>query len=178
VNDPVQTESMLQRGAQLIADYGSFQILSTSSSQASLPAPGVEDVSEQNFITLNAGPLDTSSEKAKALRRVIGSFNGKRLHLVHFAGPIKPEWVAELEQSGAEVVTYIPHNAYLVYADDLTLANLQLWAATAAHVQWEGEYADAYKIHPRARTLDAKGRARKPLTDWFAIQLVADETAN
>src|SRR5437660_4733434 len=113
-----------------------------------------------------------------ALRQIIGSFNGKHLHLIHFAGPIKSEWVTELQQSGAELVTYVPHNAYLVYADDASLRQLQIWAANAPHVQWEGNYADDYKIHPRARTVDAKGNPRKPSSDLFAIQLVADDAAN
>ena len=55
--------------------------------------------------------------KCRHLRRNAGTFAGKRLHLVQFAGPIKPEWVDALEQNGARVVTYIPQNAYLVYGD-------------------------------------------------------------
>src|SRR5262249_40022164 len=43
---------------------------------------------------------------------------------------------------------------------------------------WEGAYLNDYKIHPRARSVDAKGRRRKVETDLFAIQLVADADAN
>jgi len=35
----------------------------------------------------------------------IGISSGKRLHFVHFAGPIKPEWVEALWQNGVEIVT-------------------------------------------------------------------------
>jgi len=55
---------------------------------------------------------------------------------------------------------------------------MQTWANAAEYVQWEGDYLDAYKIHPRARTVDPKGRSQKPATDLFAIQMVADVDAN
>src|SRR5258707_11118669 len=55
---------------------------------------------------------------------------------------------------------------------------MQGWASVPDYVQWEGDYLDEYKIHPRARTVDAKGRSQKPATDLFAIQLVADLEAN
>jgi len=55
---------------------------------------------------------------------------------------------------------------------------VQAWASAADYVQWEGDYLDEYKIHPRARTVDAKGHSQKPATDLFAIQLVADAVAN
>ena len=178
VNDPELAAEMVRQGARLVADYSSFQVLQDTRGNMPVNAPGLEDVTQQNLITLNASPLDTSRAEVIALRQIIGSFNGKHLYLVHFAGPIKSEWVTELQQSGAELVTYVPHNAYLVYADAASLRQLQIWAANAPHVQWEGNYADDYKIHPRARTVDAKGNPRKPSSDLFAIQLVADDAAN
>src|SRR5439155_20079718 len=100
------------------------------------------------------------------------------LHLIQFAGPIKPEWLAALEATGVQVITYIPHNAYLVYGHGAALGQMQAWAASADHVQWEGSYLDDYKIHPNPRTTDPKGNPQKPATDLFAIQLVADDAAN
>ncbi len=70
-----------------------------------------------------------------------------------------------------QIVSYIPHNAYLVYGDAASLARVQALAAAAPHVQWEGAYVDEYKIHPAAKAGAAKG-------DQFAIQLMADEAAN
>jgi hypothetical protein len=55
---------------------------------------------------------------------------------------------------------------------------MQSWGKAAAFVQWDGDYLDDYKIHPRARVVDAKGNLRKVPTDTFVIQLVADALAN
>ena len=45
-------------------------------------------------------------------------------------------------------------------------------------VQWDGEYFDDYKIHPRARLVDEKGHPQQLSTDEFAIQLAQDPDAN
>src|SRR6266567_6996381 len=94
VSDPRRAEELLSRGARLIADYGSFQIFQVDEVLAGAMAgqPGVEDSSEENVITLNASHLNTTAAEVKALRKPVLPGNAKRLHLVHFAGPIKPEW--------------------------------------------------------------------------------------
>jgi PKD repeat protein len=180
VNDPALAQKLSQQGAELIADYGSFQFFRVDDNLAQTLAnhSGAENENHQNIIALNARPLDTTASEIKALRKAVAPSSGKRLHLVHFAGPIKPEWRDALEQTGVQVITYLPHNAYLVYGHGAALGQMQAWAATANYVQWEGEYLDEYKIHPNARTIDPKGNPQRPLTDLFAIQLVADDQAN
>ena len=68
-------------------------------------------------VLLNVGAIVTTSAQAAALRAAVGSFEGRRLHLVQFAGPIRPEWHEDLEATGADVIQYIPSYAYLVYGD-------------------------------------------------------------
>ncbi len=180
VTNPQRAQQLVARGAKVIADYGSFQLLEAPVALAS-EAAGQSDVADaggMNVIRLNAAALDTTTPAIKALRQARAPFAGKRLHLVQFAGPVKPEWRDELDQRGARIVTHIPDNAYLIYADHATLAKIQSWAGTAAHVQWEGAYADAHKLHPRAKNTDAKGRPRDIGTDTFAIQLVEEDEAN
>src|SRR5207245_822888 len=117
INDRALARELLDRNAELIADYGAFQFLRVDESLARELAlrPQAEDASEQNIITLNARRLNTTTIEIQTLRKAVGSFDGKRLHLVHFAAPIKAEWHEALKQTGVDVVTYIPHNAYLVY---------------------------------------------------------------
>ena len=102
---------------------------------------------------------------------MVGSFDGKRLHLVQFAGPVQPAWRQALLDAGAQIVNYIPQNAYLIYGDAPAIARVQALAAAAPRVQWEGAYLDDYKIHPSAKPAVAK-------TDQFAIQLMSDDPAN
>lgn len=180
VSDPGVAAELQAQGARLLADYGSFQLFETVA-----PAPlttlnpdRVERADEADFIELNTGPLDTRAPEVIALRKMAVPFAGKKLHLVQFVGPIKPEWREALEQTGVTVVHYVPQNAYLVRGDNAALAKLQTWAQTADYLQWEGDYANDYKIHPRARLVDAKGNAVTPVTDQYAIQLVDDAEAN
>ncbi len=129
-------------------------------------------------ILLNVGAIVTGTPEAQGLRKAVASFEGRRLHLVQFAGPIQPEWYASLLATGVEVIQYIPANSYLVYGDAAAVASLQSMARTSAVVRWDGPYLDHYKIQPAA---DVAVRAKLGLAgdrDEFAIQLVADPEVN
>ncbi|MEY4386236.1 MAG: hypothetical protein RLY20_1519 [Verrucomicrobiota bacterium] len=180
VNDPKRAQELIAEGATVIADYGSFQLLAATDAIAAKVSGDakVESADQMNVIELNAGHLDTTKAPVKALRKARAAFNGKQLHLVQFAGPVKPEWRAELENRGAQIVSHIPNNTYLIYANHKTLTEIQSWAAKALQVQWEGTFADDYKVHPQAKDKDASGKTRDIGTDNFAIQLVEDDDAN
>ena len=102
-------------------------------------------------ILLNAEAIDTGSSYAQTQRAsaVLGSFTGKRLHLVQFTGPVRQQWVDSLAADGLRIVNYIPDNAYLVWGDAAAIAQLQARARTAASsVQWDGAWKAEYKVHP------------------------------
>src|ERR1041385_8950854 len=179
VSDPVLVEQIVAAGGKLVANYSSFAIYETSLPPAQFAdQSGIEIRDAFNLIQLNAGVLDTTKSQTQALRQPIGTFEGKRLHLIQFAGPILPKWYDQLLAVGVDVVTYIPENAYLVYGDAAALQRLQQFAASASHIQWEGAYLDDYKLDPSARLVDLNGNARTIGTTNFAIQLVADAVAN
>jgi hypothetical protein len=178
VSDPILAVQIEASGGHLVGDYGSYRLYETASIRSEWPSTGLEVRDEYNSILLNAKPLDSTKPEIKALRKMVGDFAGKRMHLVHFRGPVRPEWRAQLLDSGVEIVDYIPHNSYLVYGDAPSIARLQAVAASAAHIQWEGAYLDEYKFHPRARPVDEFGNPREIGTDRFSIQLMADEAAN
>ncbi len=128
-------------------------------------------------IHLNAGAIDTGrAAKKAATRSLAANFAGDRLQLVQFAGPIQPEWVAQLKNDGFRIVDYVPENAYLVYGGSTAAKSLQ---ARAKHVKWSGAYLASDKIHPRAKPeAAAERRALTGEDDLFAVQLVLDEAAN
>jgi hypothetical protein len=158
-------------GGRLIADYGAFLLYDAPASLTNFSADKVEPRDDYNAVFLNVRRLDTAQPATPALRKTVGSFAGKRLHLVQFAGPLLPAWRAALLETGARIVSYVPQNAFLVYGDATAIARVQAMAATEAHVQWDGAYLDDYKVHPAV--------LRQPAAaDQFAIQLVADDAAN
>ena len=170
VADRAAAQTIVAKGGRLVADYGSFQLYSVTQPVPELAGqPGVEERDADDVIQLNAVRLDTTQPAIKVARQTTATGTGARLHLVQFVGPVKREWREQLEQAGGRVISYIPHNTYLVYGDAPSLARVQRYAATAAHIQWDGPYRDEYKIHPRTRTAG---------TDLFAVQLVADNAAN
>src|SRR5205807_2861233 len=115
VSDPALTAQITAVGGRLIADYGGYQLYASPQITADLQNPGAVELRDAyNSILLNVGPLDTSTPQAQTLRTTRGNFAGKRLHLVQFAGPVQPAWWDELVNAGVQVVTYVPHNAYLV----------------------------------------------------------------
>jgi len=116
VSDPVRARMVRDHGGRLIADYGGFQLYEVDAARAPglLTVTGIEPRDEEDLVLLNARTIDTREEGVEPA----AAFSGRRLHLVQFAGPVKPEWHDALRHAGVQVVSYIPHNAYLVYGDD------------------------------------------------------------
>ena len=168
VSDPALAQSLVALGGKLIADYGGFQLVEADDSiLTNLDGNRVEQRDDFDEIKLNAKTLNTRAAEIAALRKPAGNFSGKHLHLVQFAGPVKPGWLAALEKNGARIVSYIPENACLIYGDIAAIARMQAWAGTNQFIQWEGDYTGDYKIHPAALS-----------SGTFSIQMVDDPPAN
>ncbi|MGH9833715.1 MAG: S8 family serine peptidase, partial [Blastocatellia bacterium] len=186
ISDPSLAQQLRERGAELIADYGGFQVFSADSETAQLLSrnEAVQWRDEDNLILLNAGAVDTTKKEIQQLRLARSSAPPyeKQLHLVQFAGPVKPEWHEALTDTGVSIVTYIPNNAYLVYGDAQALSQLEGWASRSSFVQWDGEYESRLKIDPsvyavrqNSKSAAADGDNRD---DLFAVQLVSDGAGN
>ena len=170
---------ILAQGGRVLADYGGFKLYEIEQPGADvLNHPAAQRRDEYDFVSLAAKRIDTRQPEAVQARQAAGTFSGKRLHLIQFAGPPLPEWIDAVAKTDVRLVSYIPHNACLVYGDAKSVQQLQTLARTAAFVQWDGQYLDDYKIHPKARGVDEKGIPRPIGTTLFAIQLVADAIAN
>jgi hypothetical protein len=179
VRDSASAMLIVSDGGHLLADYGSYQLYQVDQVRTGLVQSGAVEIRDDwNLIRLNVATIDTSTATVQTARTVVPSFCGKRMHLVQFVGPIKPAWRDALKQTGAQIVSYIPQNTYLIYGDAPALAKVQGLAGSTTSVQWHGDYLDDYKVHPAARLVDANGNARQPFTDLFAIQLVEDADAN
>ncbi len=179
VEDKGTAAALVAQGAKVVGDYGAFTVLEADDALlAGSDSNRVEIDDDWNLIRLNSQVMDTRAPQTKARRKVTGTFAGKRLHLVQFAGPIKPEWLDALKQSGAEIVTYIPENTYLIYGDAAALGRMQTWAGTSEFTQWEGEYSQDLKVHAEARAMAARKTDGKTEIDMFAIQLIIDTNSN
>lgn len=105
---------------------------------------------DQNLIRLRDRFFDTTVPQADLPQgmQLAPRLEGQ-LHLVQFIGPVQDDWLAGLRQSeGLQIVTYIPENAYLVWANQSARDELAAQSSFQPHVQWEGPFHPAYKLHP------------------------------
>ncbi len=180
VSDRALIEDLKARGHRLIADYGTYALVEVDAQTAKSlrDKPGVERRDEYNLVMLNTGALDTTRPEIKALKGKPTNPRFNQLHMIQFAGPIRPEWHQELLKTGVQVVTYIPSNTYVVYGNRGALHRLQSFASSANYVQWEGAYQSTYKIDPSSLetvTLDKTGVGVEGL---YGIQLIDDKEQN
>lgn len=176
---PAAARALAARGAKVVAEYGTFQLLDVSpaaldAALVELPeGAGLEVRDGYHQILLAAGSIDTSVPPVAEARAPAAATAGRGLHLVQFAGPPRAEWLARLEASGARVVSYVPMNAYLVYGEAPALDRVRALGAAGGELQYEGPYLAHHKVDPAAAaSLGAPG----PLP--FAVQLVEDGEAN
>ena len=136
----------------MIADYGAFSLfaapaVATDSVAQLAEGSGVRD--DMNLIELRAGAFDTTEGEPETLSSLSEPQPaGEQLLLVQMIGPIKQEWF-DLLQANAEIVSYVPNNAYLVRAGVDGLQRLKdLRLEDKNIIQWSGPFRPAYKIAP------------------------------
>lgn len=166
---PARAALLVDQGAELVEDYGSFQLLRVDAGKIDEKDPELEVRDEYTRILLNAGHLDTSLEKKEARTLTPPADGESRLYLVQFRGPVKPAWVVGLEETGIRIVTYIPFNAYLVYVDAERFESWVDWVAKREEVSWYGDFLDDYKLPAAALAVE---------TGAWTLQLVEDPKAN
>ncbi len=126
-------------GADNIQDYGSFLVADVDARAVSalkaLSSTEPTYVDYQNLIQIGQRLFDTTDAAVKARSRD-ASESGQRI--VQFSGPIKDEWYAALQATGAAIVGYLPSNAYVVAGGAKELERVQRFAREASYVQWQG----------------------------------------
>jgi len=175
-------------------NYGAFQVLEVDRATADrlIASGAAENADGQNLILFNTGAVDTTAPAVFANRgKALTLGSDKQLHLVQFPGPIKPEWYAQLEATGAQIVNAIPSNAYLVYGDAVALDKVAALANDGV-AQWQGPYLPAYKIQQgvaeamrgesvksmRARRGNGRDILSPAKPPSYRVQLVRDSLTN
>jgi hypothetical protein len=102
-----------------------------------------------NALLLRARTFDTTAGEPVSLSSIgEAEASDEQLYLVQMVGPVKEDWVGELESS-ADILSYIPNNAYLVRANAEGLARInRLKSADRSFIQWIGAFKPEYKIAP------------------------------
>jgi hypothetical protein len=152
-NERELRDSILAEGGTTIEDYGAFTLMSAPDAPASLV--GLQSVygstvrDDMNLLLLRARTFDTTEAEPVSLSSLgEAEASGEQLYLVQMIGPVKENWVSELESS-VDVLSYVPNNAYLVRANVEGLAQInKLKSADRSFIQWMGAFKPDYKIAP------------------------------
>jgi hypothetical protein len=106
--------------------------------------------------TRERGDLDSSARDSLVLEEgltTMGRAGRKQLRVVQFHGAVKNDWFARLKSAGAEIIGYVPDNAYVIRGDALALARVAALDAgsQADHgrpLRWMGELQPLDKLAP------------------------------
>jgi len=115
---------------------------------------------KQSLIFFRRGALDTearsdleTASSDRAAMSITSTNRRKELRIVQFSGPTKRRWIEALLGTGAELVGYVPNNAYIVRGNQQSLTRLAaLHAGQKADddrpVRWLGRIDPIFKIAP------------------------------
>ncbi|MEW6131429.1 MAG: S8 family serine peptidase [Acidobacteriota bacterium] len=176
IDAPLASHLIATKAARKAKNYGAFTLLEISNETlSSLDSQRLEKIQirdDMNLIMLRRGQIDTTANEpqiASDLREEKQSSHS--LHLVQLFGPPTPDAIERIQATGAKLVTYIPNNAYLIYASESQLAGVRKLHSTDV-IQWQGAFHPFYK-------LDAHIELNSVAERTFAIELVdAPETSN
>ena len=144
-------------GLELWHDYGAFALYrATDEALNVMPQKAglvYEVADEMDWIYLDAYPINTKTDASLSdvptdMRAAV---TGSNLYLVQFVGPIKGEWLEAVKATGAEPIHYIANNAYLVWADTNSQAQLENMTTAKAFLQFTTPYHPYFKLDTKLR---------------------------
>ncbi|MFQ6106426.1 MAG: S8 family serine peptidase [Thermoplasmata archaeon] len=131
----------------IIEEYESFVVVSITSDEVEeLTARGFDvEVEDLHRIGIRGFSFDSRDGEPPIPEelRTSGYPSGDGYYIVQFHGPVKEEWKTSLQRAGAEILSYVPSNAFLVR----TRTGISSLSEVQA-VQWVGLFQPAYKIAP------------------------------
>src|SRR5262249_37632354 len=109
----------------------------------------IDTTGETNLLSFNI----TKADAANAISNLQFKGKGGRLRLLKFAAAVRKAWLDELQETGTEILAYVPNNGYLVRetaesSGRLLRAITEAEARGETFVQWVGDFKDEYKIQP------------------------------
>jgi hypothetical protein len=167
-------------------NYGSFRLVLVDEEalggRSELARFGDAVRDDQNLIEINGYVIDTTNpnatyEKLPAdlrqpdMAELLSLRAAPRggLYIVQFAGPIQDAWLESLKGTGAEVVSYLASNAYVVRAGGDTAATLPGLFRMNRFVQFMGDYEPGFRLSPELQAL--RESASEALVD-ITVQVI------
>lgn len=160
---PNGTTLSVETGVVLWQDYGAYALYGLTdeafyqlSAQQQQMVEATEDLDAILFDGYAFNPTKDNLDVPAALRA--DEQQGRGLQVIQFVGPIKDEWLTAVSQTGAAPISYISHNAYLVWTDAHGRQELENLIANETFLQYSLPYHPFFKLSPALR-----GQAAAPV---------------
>jgi hypothetical protein len=151
VRNENERESAVKMGT-LVEDYGTFVVIAAAQDK-DFSGAGIDSLKLETTVNLPGKSfepmLDSPTETVRPDANASGRTGAgeKDYYVVQFAAPVRDEWLESLRSVGAEVLQYVPHQSFFVYADGATMQRV----ANHSRVRWVGRYLSESKIEPQLR---------------------------
>ncbi|MCB1583559.1 MAG: S8 family serine peptidase [Xanthomonadales bacterium] len=136
--------------AALIQDYGSFKLYELDRAKAinyAAKSHNISVVNEMNELLFESFRFNTQSSHVKSQLLQEAKFvDGEGIQVIQFVGPIKDEWLKNVEQAGAKLIHYVANNGYLVWTDEASREQLNQMADSHQFIQFSAPYTDIFKL--------------------------------
>lgn len=133
----------LPSGVRVVEKYNAFVLAEAPLTQLSALQGDarIDLLPERTVISLNGITFDTTAGEPQ-MDAALRATADDPYFLIQFYGPIKKEWLSDLEAIGVTFLAYWPNYTYIARMDPPLIEKVR-----AAHaVQWVGHYHPAYRL--------------------------------
>ena len=143
------SESQKQSMPAEAIDYGRFIWLPEASVQSERLTGHLQAFNRPFDLTIGELKIDPLEGLPKSSDGWLQSAQhaGPDFRLVQFKGPIKPEWLSQLQDRGIEPVQYLHPYSYIVWADQSKIND----SRSISTVRWSGELLPAMRVPAQSR---------------------------
>lgn len=144
----------------VIEDYGSFVVIAVEQEQAVAAMKANSDLTEiettvslrgVTFEPLAESPLKIAAASSKAAIKsdAVKAETGSDYYIVQFAAPARDEWLDEIRAAGADVIQYVPNQAFFVFASAEAMTTI----SQHPRVRWAGAFHPNDNLSSEMRAL-------------------------
>ncbi|MCO6510998.1 MAG: S8 family serine peptidase [Aridibacter famidurans] len=128
----------------VIADYGR-EIVVARRTDSTDSITGLDERALDTRINLPGKRFEPSELTATKESTAVST--GKDYYIVQFGAHVTDEWLGAVRELGAEIIQYVPNQAFIVYADAAAAQSL----SGHSRVRWTGLYLPEHKISDLGR---------------------------
>ncbi|HLG13789.1 MAG TPA: S8 family serine peptidase [Blastocatellia bacterium] len=152
----LEREVLSSVGGRELRRYESFTLVELTDDELAGLGPQLLERAlirdDLNLLLLKRGQIDTTGSAATVSPELQAARGLPRaLHMVQFLGPPTSDAFAELKATGAQVVSYIPNNGYLLWLTRAQLRRVRELRRESNIIQWDGPFHPAYKLDPQIK---------------------------